>query len=84
MSKLFYQEDKEDRVNDYSYFSFVIYKCNAYVSSTYGEKCETDDKKFLNFLKSFVVEINFISDKINFKKYETKPVNKVRTALDWV
>ena len=45
--------------------------------------CEKDDKKYTDFLKTFVIELNYISEKINFKKYGTKPVSKLRTAMDW-
>ena len=43
LSKLTLQGDKEDPVNDFSYFGIVIYKCNEYVSSVFGDKCETTD-----------------------------------------
>ena len=46
--------------------------------------CETDSKKYEDFLKTFALELNYVSDKINFKKYGEKPVNKVLTPMDWI
>ena len=60
----FYLEgDPENGEKDWEYFALVVTKCAGM------PHCETDDKKYEQFLKTFVIEINYISDKINFKKY---------------
>ena len=78
LDQLYIEGNREDYTKDFSIFSIVAVKC-------FGRPtCERNDKKYEDFLKSYVFELNYVSDKINFKKYNSKPVDKVRTPMDWI